>query len=275
MKTKNPSSDRPARLPVLLIHGLAASRYDWVYLDPALTAAGYLTYSLDLLGHGDGYKPENVDNYQYECLQQDFVTWVDGLKLENPPVLVGHSMGGYLALDYALHAGRPISGLLLIAPFYSGRQLSPLMRLLYRVPFFGAVGMRLAPQWLIQFGIDMDPIDGQTLSPGTRHQMAVDTKRASPQIFYLPRSLPDLTSELSKISVSSLVIWGEKDRTLNPHSYPPLVEAMPAAQGFPVPVIGHQPHLGKSEIVNKRALEFLNNLLDTRLRTEKLPVAMD
>jgi pimeloyl-ACP methyl ester carboxylesterase len=184
-------------------------------------------------------------------------------------------MGGYLALDYALHADRPISGLVLIAPFYSGRQLSALMRLFYRIPVFGAIGMRLAPQWLIQFGIAMDPIDGQALSPTARRQMAVDTKRASPQIYYLPRSFPDLTGELSKIAVTSLVIWGEKDPTLNPHSFPALVKAMPAAQGYPVPLIGHQPHLGRSEIVNKLALDFLNNISNSLLSTEELPVAMD
>jgi pimeloyl-ACP methyl ester carboxylesterase len=275
MRTRNPSSDKPARLPILLIHGLAASRHDWSYLDPALTAAGYPTYSLDLLGHGDGYRPKNVDNYHFECLQQDFIAWVDSLNLESPPVLVGHSLGGYLALDYALHAGRPISGLLLIAPFYSRRQLPLLMRLFYRLPIFGALGMRLAPQWLIQFGIDMDPIDGQFLSSRTRRQMAVDTKRASPQIYYLPRSFPDLTPELSKINASSLVIWGENDHTLNPDSFPVLVDAIPKARGYPVPIIGHQPHLGKSEIVNMLALEFLNNIPYTPIKPQGLPVAMD
>jgi pimeloyl-ACP methyl ester carboxylesterase len=275
MNTKNPSFGMPTRHPILLIHGLAASRHDWSYLDPALKAAGYQTYSLDLLGHGDGYRPEKVEHYQYESLQRDFITWVDSLMLDSPPVLVGHSLGGYLALDYALHAGRPINGLLLIAPFYSRRQLSALMRLFYRLPFFGALGMRLAPQWLIQFGIDIDPIDGQFLSSKARHQMAEDTKRASPQIYYLPRSFPDLTSELSKITVSSLVIWGENDHTLNPSSFPTLVEAMPAARGYAVPVIGHQPHLGKSEIVNTLALEFLKNIPHAPVKTKELPVAMD
>jgi pimeloyl-ACP methyl ester carboxylesterase len=260
MRITNSSSGKPTKLPVILIHGLAASRYDWVYLEPVLKAAGYLTHSLDLLGHGDGSKPENIHEYQYKCLQQYFVSWVDTLQLSAPPVLIGHSLGGYLALDYVLHANRPVSGLLLISPFFSGQQLSAIMRLLYRVPFLGAAGMRLVPQWLIQFGIDMDPIDGHSLSMAARRQMAEDTKRASPQILYFPRTLPDLTPELSCITVTSLVIWGEKDHTLNPHSFPALVDAMPAALGHPVPAIGHQPHLGKSELVNNLALEFLDKI---------------
>jgi pimeloyl-ACP methyl ester carboxylesterase len=269
MNTNKPSPGQADRLPVILIHGLAASHYDWVYLDPALQAAGYHTYSLDLLGHGDGARPEAIDDYQYKCLQQDFVTWVSDLKLDNPPVLVGHSLGGYLALDYALHGGRPISGLLLISPFFSGRQLPFLMRWLYRVPFLGAAGMRLAPRWLIQFGIDIDPIDGQALSPKARRQMAADTKRAAPQIFYFLRTLPDLSTDLSKINIPALVIWGEKDHTLNSHSFRPLVEALPSAIGQAVPHIGHQPHLGKSDIVNRLALEFLNNIPLPQLKGKK------
>ncbi len=260
MDTKNTSPGKPGGLPVILIHGLAASRYDWVYLDPILQAAGFPTYSLDLLGHGDGARPGGIDDYQYKCLQGDFINWVDSLNLEKPPVLVGHSLGGYLALDYVLHASRPVCGLLLISPFFSGRQLPAHLRFFYRVPILGAVGMRLVPQWLIQFGIELDPIDGQSLSPRARRQMAKDTKRAAPQVFYFPRTLPDLTPDLPAINVSTLVIWGEKDPTLNPHSYQTLVDALPSASGHPIPDIGHQPHLGKSDVVNGLAVEFLNRI---------------
>lgn len=253
-------SGKEAKLPVILIHGLASSHYDWDYLEPALQSAGYLTFSLDLLGHGDSLKPGNTRDYQYKCLREDFFCWVDGLKLDLPPVLVGHSLGGYLALDYALRSRHPVSGLLLISPFYSGRQLPVIMRIFYKAPLFGVLGMRLAPQWLIQFSIDMDPVDGKTLSPRARRQMAADTKRAAPEVLYFPRTLPDLTAELPKISTMSLVVWGEKDSTLNPSSFPPLVAAMPGAHGRVIPAIGHQPHLGKSEVVNEIALEFLGNL---------------
>lgn len=259
MQMRKNIPDMSARLPVILIHGLAASHHDWAYLDPALKEAGYTTYSLDLLGHGDGSKPENVDEYQYKCLQEDFLSWMDSLKLDTPPVLVGHSLGGYLALDCALHSNRPISGLLLIAPFYSCNQLSAMMRLLYRLPRFGAFVMQYLPQWLIQLGIDIDLADGRVLSTKTRRQMALDTKRASPQVFYFPRSLPDLTLELNKISVPSLIIWGEKDHTLNPRSFPPLIDAISTSSGYAVPGIGHQPHLGKSETVNRMALTFLRD----------------
>jgi pimeloyl-ACP methyl ester carboxylesterase len=271
MKTAKPLPGNPGKLPVLLIHGLAASRHDWVYLDPALKAAGYRTYSIDLLGHGSGSRPSSTKDYQHQRLSEDFNSWMDCLKLDQPPVLMGHSLGGYLGLDYALHSGKPVSGLVLIAQFYSRKQLPALMRLLYKIPFLGAAGMRLAPQWLIQLGIENNRVDGQSLTPKAQRQMALDTKRASPQVFYFPRSLPDLTSELPKIKISSLVIWGEIDHTLHPRSYPPLVKALPSAQGHRVGAIGHQPHLGKSEIVNNLVLKFLEELNHHNIKPAVLP----
>ena len=271
MNTAEPLSGNPGKQPVLLIHGLAASRHDWVYLDPALKAAGYYTYSIDLLGHGSGSRPTSINDYQYQYLSEDFVNWVDRLKLDQPPVLLGHSLGGYLALDYALHAGHAVRGLVLIAPFYSQKQLPALMRFIYKVPFLGAAGMRLAPQWLIQLGIENDRVDGQSLTPKAQQQMALDTKRASPQVFYFPRSLPDLTPELPNVKISSLVIWGEIDHTLNPHSFPALVKALPSAQGHSVGAIGHQPHLGKSEIVNNLVLKFLEEINHHSIKPDALP----
>ncbi len=50
--------------PVILIHGLAASCYDWSALLPALAFAGYRAYAPDLIGHGKSPKPESVESYQ-------------------------------------------------------------------------------------------------------------------------------------------------------------------------------------------------------------------
>jgi len=271
MNNVKPLSGNPDNLPVILIHGLASSRYDWVYLEPALKSAGYRTYSIDLLGHGSGARPASINDYHYQCLSDDFINWVDHLKLGQPPILVGHSLGAYLALDYALRKVSAVRGLVLISPFYSQKQLPMLMRFFYKVPFLGAAGMGLAPQWLIQLGIENDHVDGQSLTPKAQRQMALDTKRASPRVLYFPRSLPDLTPELSKIKLTSLVIWGEKDPTLNPHSYLPLVNALPSAQGHSIGAIGHQPHLGKSEIVNNLTLKFLDDINDHTMKPAALP----
>ena len=87
--------------PVILIHGIAASSNDWVHLVPALTDAGYQTYALDLLGHGDSTKPVEPDHYHFHNIYSQLTKWINSLDLSQPPILIGHSLGGFLSLYYA------------------------------------------------------------------------------------------------------------------------------------------------------------------------------
>ena len=74
--------------------------HDWDALIPPLAAAGYTAYAPDLLGHGDSPKPP-IPTYQMDWLVNHFIAWLNGLTLPQAPVIVGHSLGGYVALEYA------------------------------------------------------------------------------------------------------------------------------------------------------------------------------
>src|SRR5271157_245859 len=104
--------------PVIMIHGLAASLHDWDFLFPDLIAGGYAGYTLDLLGHGDSAKPDSRA-YHIDWLLAHFIEWVDSLHLAEPAVLIGHSLGGYMALEYARRFPNRTRGLILVDPFYS------------------------------------------------------------------------------------------------------------------------------------------------------------
>lgn len=246
--------------PVVLIHGMAASLHDWDALVPCLAERRYHACALDLPGHGDSLKPAEARQYQVERLYRHVRDWIDELDLPTPLLLVGHSLGGYLCLDYARRHPERVRGLALINPLYTPGQLSPLVRLLRRRPALGIRAMGLAPAWAIHAALKLDPTHRDHFSPERRRQIAADYKRAAPEILYITRSLPDLTPALPLISHPALVVWGENDLTLRPDSFPRLTQALQNARSAPVPGCGHQPHIGRPELVNHHVLDFFASL---------------
>jgi len=243
--------------PVLLIHGIAASLHDWSSLVPALVGNGFRACALDLLGHGESAKPDDPQVYSTHSLVEHFSIWVENLNLDSPAYLVGHSLGGYISLAYTLANPEKIRGIVLIDPFYSPRQLSPLLRLVRRRPTIGEKVIRITPDWVIEMVLGWDPIRKENFRETERQRIANDYKRASPHIVYITRSVPDLSPSLSRISQPTLVIWGDEDRTLSPSSFHRMVRALPDARARIMRGSGHQPHIGKPHLVNHLVLDFL------------------
>jgi pimeloyl-ACP methyl ester carboxylesterase len=92
-----PAHDQ-GRPPVLLVHGAANSAAVWTYWSAALAADGWPAYAIDLRGHGAS---EAVDPARTSM--QDYLADVRGLaeQLREPPIVVGWSMGGLVAIMVA------------------------------------------------------------------------------------------------------------------------------------------------------------------------------
>jgi pimeloyl-ACP methyl ester carboxylesterase len=87
--------------PVVLLHGLSSSARLWELVAPRLADQGLTCYAPDARGHGFSDKPEDSpENYSFTCVTSDLAAFLETCKLERP-LLVGHSWGGMLALDYA------------------------------------------------------------------------------------------------------------------------------------------------------------------------------
>jgi pimeloyl-ACP methyl ester carboxylesterase len=252
-------------LPLVMIHGLAASLHDWDDLIPAVTQRGYAAYALDLLGHGGSAKPASRA-YQMDWMFDHLADWIDSLALESPPVLIGHSLGGYLSLEYARRYPARTRALVLVDPFYRADQLPRLMRGARHGPQLNMLVLERAPQWLFRLIIDFTSLSLGHSSGGAHHlpkrireQTALDYKRTAPGTYNLPGTLVDLTPALAGIRQPALVVWGERDTTLNPASFARLVSALPNAAGRSVRS-GHVPHQSHAAEFNRLVLEFLQGL---------------
>lgn len=261
------SISRGTGRPALLVHGLAASLHDWEALLPELVEAGYAAHAMDLLGHGDSYKPPHLHDYHVNAAFDHMCGWIEALGLREPAVLVGHSLGGYLSLQYALRFPERVRALVLVNPLYDQKQLSPFLQTMFRRELKNIVLLERAPYWLYRMVIDfssfnfyIDQREMHSLPARVRQHTALDYKRAAAGIYNLPRTLHDLSADLPRVHQPVLVLWGARDQTLSPASFPRLVGLLPDARGEEIPTCGHVPHQCHPEGFNRRVMAFLGGL---------------
>lgn len=251
--------------PVILIHGLAASLHDWDDLIPTLTENGYASYAPDLLGHGDSPRLDSRV-YQMDWVFEHFFQWMRSLRLTEPAILIGHSLGGHVALEYARRVSAWTRGLILVNPFYSPSQLPALLRKTYSRPQLSEFLLgKVSEKWFRFFVHVSSAAIGhsvgalRTLPERIREQTILDYKRTAPGVYHIPSAISDMTESLHDVNTPALVVWGDQDKTLTPSSFTRLVSTLPKARAEILPA-GHVPHQSHAEIFNQMVLKFLREL---------------
>src|SRR5947208_9307054 len=79
--------------PILLAHGLTATRRYVVHGSNALVRRGFRLVSYDARGHGESDPATGGESYGYPELRADLAAVIGRQVGEEPTVLVGHSMG--------------------------------------------------------------------------------------------------------------------------------------------------------------------------------------
>ncbi len=111
--------------PIVLLHGLTATRRYVVMGSRALERAGHRVVAYDARGHGRSTAAPDPVAYGYECLARDLEGVLDTLGLERA-VLAGASMGAHTAIRFALGHPERVAGLGLITPsFDPGLRITP------------------------------------------------------------------------------------------------------------------------------------------------------
>ena len=102
--------------PLVLLHGLTATRRYVLHGSRLLVREGHRLVSYDARAHGES---DPGDGYEYSDLAADLVSVLDERDIE-AAVLVGHSMGAATALRVALDRPERVTGLVQITPAYPG-----------------------------------------------------------------------------------------------------------------------------------------------------------
>jgi 3-oxoadipate enol-lactonase len=106
--------------PVVLLHGLSATRRYVVHGSVALARRGYRLVSYDARGHGESTPAPEGSGYAYEELTADLAAVLADATLGERLVLGGHSMGCHTAVAYALDHADSVAALVLAGPVTLG-----------------------------------------------------------------------------------------------------------------------------------------------------------
>ena len=204
----------PAGAPeaiVLLAHGGAehSGRYAWV--GGELTARGYAAYAVDHRGHGRSEGPRAYID-RLENAVTDLHQLSDLARNRHPGVpvfLLGHSMGGLIALAYACHHQDELTGLVLSAPL-AVLEANPATRLASRVL------SRIAPR------LPVYKIDATTVSRDPEVVRAYDAdplnhrgKLPARTIGELATTVDGLPRRLGALKLPILTLYGSGDRLVD------------------------------------------------------------
>jgi pimeloyl-ACP methyl ester carboxylesterase len=106
--------------PVVLCHGITATRRYVLHGSRALERAGHAVISYDARAHGESDPAPPGQGYGYPELVGDLESVLGATVGDSRFVLAGHSMGAHTAVAYALRHPERLAGLVVIGPVYRG-----------------------------------------------------------------------------------------------------------------------------------------------------------
>jgi pimeloyl-ACP methyl ester carboxylesterase len=231
----------PSAPAVLLLHGGNQSSYSWDLVSLHLSDR-YHVFALDQRGHGDSEWSRELD-YSIGAKAADALAFIEHEQL-SAPVIVGHSMGGLVAMQMALSSDEVARGFVLVD---TGPELSPkgvdvvhnfvvhnvefddLDDFLDNVAKYDRFRSREHIARTVKYNM-MSRVDGKFVSK-------VDHRRV-PDQFDRPLELDRLAS----LTCPILVIRGADSEILEAEAAERFVAALPNGQLMTVPDAGHNVH---------------------------------
>jgi pimeloyl-ACP methyl ester carboxylesterase len=218
--------------PLILIHGLSGSGR-WWRQNVNFLAQEYHVYIIDLIGFGQGRRQRFILHRMARIIAQ----WMDMLALERA-ILIGHSMGGFIAADLASNCPEKVERLVLV-----DAAALPLGRTDAQI----AVGLIRA---LFEMPTSFLPI------------LFGDALQAGPlTIWRAARELitSDISARLNRIQAPTLVVWGENDWLVPLQIGVRIYDRLEDASFVVLPRAGHNPMWDRPDVFNGVLDDFLRD----------------
>lgn len=247
---------------IVLLHGSNADLHTWQPWVEGLRG-DYRVIRYDQIGHGlTGPTPDG--DYSRDAFVADVDAVADALALDSF-VLAGNSMGGGIAMAYAIARPDRLDGLVLVdaagAPI-EREGSGNLLFTLARIPGVNALIGSVTPRSLVEKSLRQSVSNEEIVTPE-----AVDrywelarypgNRVATMERFSLPRE-PFDADAVERVGVPTLVMWGEEDSLIPFDAAHWYAERLPSARLVSYPGIGHLP----MEEAPRRSLADLRDWLE-------------
>lgn len=246
--------------PVVLLHGLFMDHHTWSHVTPELTDA-FRVIAPDLPGFGESEKPpSNKFSYGFSAFADCIAGLYSGLGLGRA-ALVGHGLGGAIAIAVAARHAELVSRLVLINPTYFitradySRRVAaiPLIGGLMFKQLLGRTGFRTYFREKLTNNAALDPkrIDHyyERFNTPQGRDSALTTLRAT-------EDTRPIIADTSRIQAPTLVVWGRHDR-LCPSGFGQKLSRNIKGSGFELMDSGHSPQEERPTELARVLLTFL------------------
>lgn len=245
--------------PVILIHGVMDSTYNWSRNIDALAEA-HRVWAIDLIGFGFSSRITEP-TYSLKNFARGVREFLDIQKIMRASI-AGHSLGGATALQLAHDFPERVDKLILIDPAAYWK-IPNIVRFAARMPYVPRALAIFAIQsqrarevaWRSAVG-DPSRFDEREIARRTRHLRVKGTVDALVAMTASPRAT-DLPKGLRDITAPALILWGEKDLVLPKQHGERLTRDLPNARLVVVKNAGHIPNEEDPAVVNSLMSEFL------------------
>ncbi len=204
---------RPPRAQVVITHGAGEHLGRYEHVAERLTRAGYEVHAHDHRGHGrsQGHRADIGPMDKVVADLRTMVALARGEHRELPLFLLGHSMGGCIALEYALRHEDEIDGLILSSPLASVNAASPVERAAAKA--IATVLPRLGVHGVDTSLISRDPavVRAYEEDPLVHHR-----KLPARTVAELTRAAESFPDRLGGLTVPLYVFHGRADRITEP-----------------------------------------------------------
>lgn len=257
-------ADQP---PVLLLHGVSRSLEDWETQFSPLRRAGYRVLAPDL--PGSGFSDRLPTSTTLAGLARGVAETLDAIGETRPAHVLGHSLGGAVALQVLASYPDRVATLNLVSSAGFGSGLHPILRLL-SIPVIGAFAARHTNRATARMNerqiyrdrsyatderIDRALLLARRPETGT---VVHETARSLATIRGVrPEWRDELMTAVSQHRRPTLVVWGDHDRILPGRQLDAARRLLPHARFSLFRGVGHAPHVEAAEKFTELTLDFL------------------